>query len=80
MVSASMLAARSELGFFARLLGHFDHGFQLNQDTFFRLDLGRRLRHPGASLLHIRLQFLAGGSAIAPRIFCTFQLPALPPL
>ena len=50
-------------------MGHFDHGFQLNQDTFFRLDLGRRLRHPGASLLHIRLQFLAGGSAVALEIF-----------
>jgi len=60
-------------------LGHFDHGFQLNQDTFFSLDFGRRVRDPGGSLLHIRLQFLAGGSAIALEIFihCSFLLSLL---
>ena len=43
--------------------------FQLNQDAFFSLDFGRGVRDPGASLLHNRLQLLAGGFAVALEIF-----------
>ena len=53
--------------------------FQLNQDAFFSLDFGRGVRDPGASLLHIRLQLLAGGFAVALEIFvrCSFLLSLL---
>ena len=53
--------------------------FQLNQDAFFSLDFGRGVRDPGASLLHNRLQLLAGGFAVALEIFvrCSFLLSLL---
>ena len=70
---------RNPAHFNTRLLGHFDHGLQLNQDAFFSLDFGRGVRDPGASLLHIRLQLLAGGFAVALEIFvrCSFLLSLL---
>ena len=65
--------------FNTRLLGHFDHGLQLNQDAFFSLDSGRGVRDPDASLLHIRLQLLTGGFEVALEIFvhCSFLLSLL---
>ena len=53
--------------------------FQLNQDAFFSLDFGRGVRDPGASLLHNRLQLLAGGFAVTLEIFvrCSFLLSLL---
>ena len=75
----NMSSIRNPALFNTRLLGHFDHGLQLNQDAFFSLDFGRGVRDPGASLLHIRLQLLAGGFAVALEIFvrCSFLLSLL---
>mmetsp|Transcript_63188 Transcript_63188/g.167485 ORF Transcript_63188/g.167485 Transcript_63188/m.167485 type:complete len:248 (-) Transcript_63188:35-778(-) len=67
-------ACQSLLRFRTRLSGHFDLRLQLHQGTFSSLDFGRRVRDPCGSLLDIRFELLARGSAVALEVFVKFLL------